>query len=115
MMGAIFGVIFPLFFGFSSMVTVVDEQHITVVFKPLHLYRQQLPIDNIQSCKPITYHPLKHFGGWGIRQRRGTRALTMSGNRGAALVVNRTNWLIGSGRPEELCQAVYQAQSAGKE
>ncbi len=112
MMWALFGVGLPLFFTFSRMVTVVDERRVLVLFKPLRWYRKELEVDRIQSCQPLTYHPLKHFGGWGVRNRRGTRAMTMCGNRGVLLIVDNSHWMIGSGRPEELCSAVREAQGA---
>ncbi|MFW6181464.1 MAG: DUF6141 family protein [Spirochaetota bacterium] len=113
MMWALFGVGFPLFFAFNRMVTVVDERRVQVTFTPLRWYRKELEVDRIRSCQPITYHPLKHFGGWGVRSRRGTRAVTMCGNRGVALIVDNADWLIGSARPEELCSAIRRAQGAG--
>jgi hypothetical protein len=110
MMWALFGVGLPLFFTVSRMVTVVDEHRVTVLFTPLRWHHKELEVDRIQSCQPLTYHPLKHFGGWGVRNRRGTRALTMCGNRGVLLIVDNAHWLIGSGRPEELCSAVRKAR-----
>jgi len=64
----------------------------------------------IVSCEARTYHPIREYGGWGIRCGwKGGKAYNVSGNRGVQLEFrNGKKFLIGSQRPEELAQAIKE-------
>lgn len=57
--------------------------------------RKRVPLDHIGSMEPVTYRPMREFGGWGVRgfgQRqawtaRGTRALVLHLDDGTELYV----------------------------
>ena len=41
------------------------------------LFRRRIPADSVVSVQPRTVAPLREFGGWGIRTKRGTTALLL--------------------------------------
>lgn len=88
--------------------TEVRSDGLYVRFYPLT--SKSINFSEIVSCEARTYHPIKEYGGWGIRYGwRGGKAYNVSGNRGVQLVFrNGKKFLIGSQRPEELAQAIKE-------
>lgn len=41
------------------------------------LFRRRIPADSVVSVRPKAVAPLREFGGWGIRTKRGTTALLL--------------------------------------
>jgi hypothetical protein len=71
------------------------------------LTHQNITFEDITRCEVRTYNPIREFGGWGIRYRRGAKAYNVSGNRGVQLeLANGKRLLIGSQRSEELARAI---------
>lgn len=69
--------------------------------------RRYLRFGQIRSCEACTYHPIREYGGWGVRIRRGKRAYSVSGNQGVQLVLDDgKQLLLGSLRSEELARAI---------
>jgi hypothetical protein len=86
--------------------TEVKNDGLYIRFYPL--IRKIIRFDEIASCEFRTYHPIKEYGGWGIRYgwKKG-KAYNVSGNQGVQLqFTNGKKLLIGSQRPEELAQAI---------
>ncbi len=89
------------------MRTTVHGDRIVVQYGWTSLVRITIPLSEVQSCRPVTYRPMREFGGWGIRRDWGGRkAYTMRGNQAAELVTPKRTILIGSAVPDQLCAAV---------
>lgn len=55
----------------------------------------------------VTYHPIREYGGWGIRLTLGGRAYNARGNRGVRITyANGRHVLLGSQQPEQLANAI---------
>lgn len=101
----LFGIGLVLFFYSAKLITKVREDGVYVRFFPLT--HRRIPFEDIRNCEARTYSPIKEFGGWGIRYGRRGKAYNVSGNRGVQLELSDgKRFLIGSGRPEELAQAI---------
>lgn len=72
------------------------------------LARREIPRSDIVSAEAITYHPMREFGGWGIRiGREGARSYSMSGDRAVELTLtNGKRVLLGSLDAESLAAAI---------
>lgn len=67
----------------------------------------RIPLRHVARAYARQYHPLKEFGGWGIRQGRDGRAFTISGKEGVQLVLRSgTRVLVGSRQADELASAI---------
>jgi len=67
----------------------------------------RIPIATIRACRPVSYRPLRKFGGWGVRGSfSGIRAYTARGNLGLLLYLDNGRTLIGSDDPERLARAL---------
>jgi len=99
-----------LFAFLSGMKITVTRQMLTVAFGSLPL-RLKLPISDVEWCRPITYKPLRDFGGWGIKYGKGgLKAWTGKGNLGLlVLLKDGRKYLIGSDDPETLAGAMRVA------
>jgi hypothetical protein len=95
-----------------TMQLTVEEQDdgLSIHFPPF--VRRKIPWNGIQSFEVRTYHPLREYGGWGIRYGGSGKAYNVAGNRGVQLhLKSGERLLIGSQRPDELVQAMRQASS----
>jgi hypothetical protein len=91
----------------SRMTTRVDGDGLTVVYGLLPIYTKRVEFADIVSAEAETYHPLREFGGWGIRGMGKSKALTMHGNRGVRMTLrNGDRLLIGSNDPETFAQVL---------
>jgi len=88
-----------------KLITEVRDDSLTLRFHPLT--HQLIPYEHIKTCKVRNYHPIREYGGWGIRYGRKGKAFTVSGTLGVQLeLVQGKSLLIGSQRPEELSRAI---------
>lgn len=73
--------------------------------------RFRIPLKNVVRAYARTYHPMREYGGWGIRYAPNqSRAFNMRGDRGVQLVLRSgQRVLIGSQTPEELAEAIRKA------
>jgi len=71
------------------------------------LLRRTVLRDQIASARAVTYHPMREFGGWGIRfGHNGSRAYSMSGDRGVELTLTDGKRIVlGSLDPDPLAAA----------
>lgn len=79
-------------------------------FHPIQRKWHQINADAIISCKQVTYHPLREYGGWGIRysSKKGS-AYNVSGNKGVRIEKkNGQKIMLGSQQSEALDKAVKQ-------
>jgi hypothetical protein len=81
--------------------TRVDAGALTVRFG--FFYTVRVPLTEIAHADAVSYHPIRDYGGWGIRGLGRRRALNMRGDQG--VLVTRTDGstlLVGSQKPREL-------------
>ena len=89
------------------LTTEVRNDGIYVKMWPLHQTFRWISWSEIERYEAKTYHPIREFGGWGIRWAPGKIAYNVSGNRG--VWIQRTNGrdiLIGSQHVEEFVTAI---------
>ena len=90
-----------------KLITEVRDDSLTLRFHPLT--NQIIPYEHIKTCEVRKYHPIREYGGWGIRYGRKGKAFNVSGNLGVQLeLAQGKSLLIGSQRPEELARAIQQ-------
>jgi len=94
---------------FFRLRTQVGHERLVVGF-PLGL-RRTIPLSEIRSAEPVTYRPLRDFGGWGLRFGRAGMIYSTRGNRAVRLHMSSGKVVfVGSQRPEELAQAISSAR-----
>lgn len=95
--------------------TEIRADGLYVKFTPFHLSYRQVPWTDVDAVEAATYRPIREYGGWGIRFRRGGVAYNVSGSKGVR--IGRSDdreLLIGSQRPYDLARAIRDAmQNAG--
>ncbi len=101
-----FGLILPTALAFCQMRTHVDENGLQITYIPF--FQRTIPFGQISECEAVTYKPILHYGGWGIRWSPGKgSAYNVSGNQGVQLVLqDEKKLLIGSQKAEELAEAI---------
>ncbi len=74
---------------------------------------RRVPLSEIASVVVRDYHPLRQFGGWGLRfGLRRSRAYTMAGNRAAVLTLkDGRDVYLGARDVDELAQAIETARA----
>ncbi|MEI6158037.1 MAG: DUF6141 family protein [Atribacterota bacterium] len=107
--GLALGIGFPLFFLSSSLTTEVRSEGIFYRYFPFHLSFKSFPYSEITHLEVITFHPLRDFGGWGLKLGRLGMSYTVYGNQGVRFVLRSGKVIvIGSQKPREFHQAVTQ-------
>lgn len=91
------------------METKIKTEGIYVRFSPFLLKHKFYPWEVIQQAYIRQYHPLREYGGWGIR--RGVFghgwAYNVSGNVGIQLIMkDGTKLLIGTRQPHKAAEAL---------
>jgi len=103
----LFGIGLPVLLLCAKLVTEVRADGIYLRFFPLQLKPKKIAFEELKSCKAKTYKPILDRSGWGIRRGSKGKARTNSGTNGVELHFHDgEQFLIGSQRPEELCQAI---------
>ncbi len=88
--------------------TAIKGDGIYVRFFPFQIMMRHYDWTELQQCYVRIYHPLREYGGWGLRGIGSNRALNVSGNEGIQLITTRgAKLLIGTRKPEEV-NAVLQ-------
>ena len=115
--GIIVGFVLPtiLVIGVLRMSTEVALGRIEVSFGWIPTYRRSINIVAIQRVEVVTYQPLKHCHGWGLRYGRdGERVFNARGNQGVRLhMIDGSRLLIGSQKPEEVAAAIKRVLPPG--
>lgn len=103
------GIAAPVFMLSVRMIVEVEDDAVVVLYVPL--FTRRIPYSEITECVAKRYHPLLHYGGWGVRYAFGRGwAYSISGNEGVELTLTSgKHLLIGSGRPQELASAIQMA------
>ncbi len=103
----IFGIGLPALFLFGKLITEVRDNGIILSFAPFHWIIRKIRFMEVKQCEVRTYHPLREFGGWGIRFGCKGMAYNVSGDRGVQIeLLNGKRLLIGSQRAEEFLRAI---------
>lgn len=94
----------------TKLHVIVDLEFLHIRFFPF--FKRDIPLNDILEWKAKVYHPLRDYGGWGIRWGFKGKAYNISGNRGVQLVlIKNKKLLIGSQKPDALAQAITTAKS----
>ena len=99
------GILVEFVFGGVKVELFSDKMRVSL--GRLGWIRKVVPFDTIVRVEPVTYQPLREFGGWGVRGFGKKQAWTASGNR--ALVLHRTDGsqlYVGHPHPERLAERV---------
>lgn len=102
---------FGIIFAFFQMRVVLYKDRLVIRFG--YIYRKTIAIDKIQDCAPHRIeHPIKTYGGWGIRKGGdGSFALTQAFINEAIKVETIDQTLVISTRKaEDLCLAIRKAR-----
>lgn len=105
----IVGIGVPLLFWSLTLITQVRADGVYVRMTPIHRKFQVILFTDLQTYAVHNYHPLREFGGWGIRYDRTGKAYTVSGHRGILFTLNSgAQLLIGSQQPEAFFHALQK-------
>ena len=89
----------------ARLITEVRSDGLHIRFFPMRW--KVIPYDSIASYQARTYHPIRDYGGWGIRWGREGKAYIVGGDEGLQLLLDdQRKVLIGSQRIQELEAAV---------
>ena len=110
----IFGIGFPVLFFSTKLIIEVRADALYIRFFPFHFTFERYPYERIKKFKVVTYHPIKEYGGWGIRYGKHGKAYNIRGNRGVKIeFIDGKRLLIGSQKPEEFVSSLEAV--SGKE
>ncbi len=99
----IFFILISLLIGSTTLKTSIDKNGIEYRFFPLHFKTQRINWNSVEKYEVIRYHPIRDYGGWGIRYGRKGKAYNVSGDRGLQLHLNNgKNILIGTQKEKGL-------------
>ena len=100
------GVGIPLLFGSARLTVEVLADRIEIRYRPF--IARTIRLEDVVAAESVAYHPLREYGGWGIKGwSRRKIAYNVRGDRGALLMLagGRTV-LIGSQRSDELAASI---------
>jgi len=104
------GLAFPLLiYGLLGQLrTRVLDDGILVVWGMAEVIKKRVSFQEILTVEPVTYSPLKEFGGWGIRGGAGKKsAWTVRGNQAVVLKLkDGTSLYVGSRHPSRLAERI---------
>ena len=95
----------------------VNHKEIRIAFGPVHVVRRSISHTQLASAEPVTFRPVRDFGGWGVRfmGRKGT-AWTLKGNGAVKLTLDvdgETKLLyVGSPTPDRLASRINVMRGA---
>ena len=89
----------------------VRDDGIYLQFYPFHFSFRKIPLENLNRYYKCNYHPIRRYGGWGIRYSSEGKAYTITGNQGVQLeLTSGKRILIGSQKPDEFVKAIELAR-----
>ncbi len=105
--GVGFGIGLPILLYICGLDTKITKHGIYIKFLPFHRKWIIFEYGNIATAEPLTYSPLKDYGGWGIRYSRKGKAYNVSGNKGVFLTLkDKRNILVGPNDHKVLCSLI---------
>jgi hypothetical protein len=95
--------LFILFFRSIKLQTKITDEGIYYRFLPFHLRYRTIRKTDIAGIRVTVYHPLRDYGGWGIRYGKNGKAFTIKGDKGIFILLNtKRSLLIGTSQPLEV-------------
>jgi hypothetical protein len=105
-----FGVSVELFLG--GLTVLVQQTRIYMHLGKFSVIRRRVPFSEIESLESVRYHPMREFGGWGVRGWGKRKAWSARGDRAVALRLEGGRLLlIGSDHPQRLEERIRAAMS----
>lgn len=107
----LFGVGMPLLLLGAKLVVEVTATELRVDFVPFR--RRRFERRDLVGVEPVTFRPIRDWGGWGIRFSKGMGwAYTIKGTTGVRLdLADGKMVTVGTQRPEELTTAIRKLLS----
>ena len=91
--------------------TKITEQGVYVRMFPLGFSFKFYPFSNMLAYYVRKYHPVREYGGWGLKGRYNNRSLSIRGDRGLQLEFpNGNKLLIGTQKPQEIIEILKSLQ-----
>jgi hypothetical protein len=104
------GAVLLLLAGLLTLHQTTRVQTDAVIVRFGFLYQTRIPLSEIRSAEAVAYHPIREYGGWGIRGFGRRRALNTRGSKGVLLTrTDGSTLMIGSQEPRELLSALSHA------
>ncbi|MFC1733957.1 DUF6141 family protein [candidate division KSB1 bacterium] len=101
----------------TKLQTFVKKDGIYLRYFPFHMKQKRIQQSEIKRYAVTEYHPMKDYGGWGIRFALGKKkgkAYNVKGNIGMQLELNNgKNILIGTQRPDAFKKAIDTMKKEG--
>jgi len=98
-----------VYFMFARVVVTVEPAMVRVTTGYLGWPRWEFKSDQIEWFRPVTFSPLRDFGGWGVRYGRNNRmCINAAGNKGLEIKLHnrKRTYIVGSNDPDTLAAAV---------
>lgn len=87
----------------GGLTVLVRQSGVLVHLGSVPVIRTFIPYAEIRSLRSVEYHPMREFGGWGVRGSRKRRAWTARGHKAVLLELHDgREVLIGSDHPQRL-------------
>jgi hypothetical protein len=100
-----------LFMLIAFLETEFSASGISVRLYPFHTKFKHFDWKSIEGIEVRTYHPIREYGGWGLRGKRNDAAWNISGNQGLQLhFKNGTRLLIGTNQAQQMNEALSELQ-----
>jgi len=94
----------------AGLTVRVQETRIFMHLGKFPLIRRSVPFAEIESLDSVQYHPLREFGGWGVRGWGDRKAWSARGDLAVALQLDGERLLlIGSDHPRRLEERIRTA------
>lgn len=111
--GAIVMVYVFLFVFFGGTTIQVRTNHVQVFLGTVPLVRKRISYGDIVSLEPVRYHPIKEFGGWGVRGWGKKQAWSARGDQALVVtLVTEKQLYLGTDTPQRLEERVRAAAGA---
>jgi len=81
----IFGLGFPVLFYFLKLITEVRYDGLYICYFPLQFSFRKISWTELKKYEVRTYHPIREYGGYGIRMGKHGKAYNVSGHKGVQL------------------------------
>jgi hypothetical protein len=110
----LFMLVFTFLFSQIGLETQITNEGIAIRFLLFEKNFRLIKWQEISKCYIRQYHPIREYGGWGIRFGSHGTAYNVFGNQGIQLeLLDGRNILIGTNKPAEV-QAILNSVAASK-